>query len=77
MFISNKDKESINFSIKDLYSRVEILGRDLNAVLDKLTTKEEEADRLFEAQRKKRNTNALAYYYKNKAKKVAQSQSKE
>ena len=72
MFISTKDKEAINFSIQDLYSRVETLGRSLNAVLDKLTTKEEEVGKLTEAQRKKRNAYASAYYYKKKAEKAAQ-----
>ena len=72
MFISTKEKESINFSIKDLYSRVETLGRSLNAVLDKLTTREEEVNRLTEAQRKKRNAYASAYYYKKKAERAAQ-----
>ena len=72
MFISTKEKESINFSIKDLYGRVETLGRSLNAVLDKLTTKEEEAERFTEAQRKKRNAYASAYYYKKKAERAAQ-----
>lgn len=72
MFISTKEKESIDFSIKDLYSRVETLGRSLNAVLDKLTTREEEVNRLTEAQRKKRNAYASAYYYKKKAEKAAQ-----
>jgi len=77
MFISTKDKEAINFSIQDLYSRVEKLGRSLNAVLDKLTTKEEEVSRLTEAQRKKRNAYASAYYYKKKAEKAAQLKAKE
>lgn len=72
MFISTKEKESIDFSIKDLYSRVETLGRSLNAVLDKLTTREEEVNRLTEAQRKKRNAYASAYYYKKKAEKASQ-----
>ena len=77
MFISTKDKEAINFSIQDLYSRVEKLGRSLNAVLDKLTTKEEEVSRLTEAQRKKRNAYASAYYYKKKAERAAQPKAKE
>jgi hypothetical protein len=72
MFISTKDKEAINFSIQDLYSRVEKLGCNLNTVLDQLNTKEEEVSRLTEAQRKKRNAYASAYYYKKKAEKAAQ-----
>jgi hypothetical protein len=75
MFISTKDKEAINFSIEDLYSRVEKLGRSLNAVLDQLTTKAEttkveDKNKLSKARQAKRNAYAKAYYYKKKAEKA-------
>jgi len=70
MFISTKDKESIIFSIEDLYSRVEKLNRSLNAAIDKLAAKEEMGN-VLEAQRKKRNAYASAYYYKRKAEKAS------
>jgi len=77
MFISNKDKESINFSITDLYSRVDKLSRSLNAVLDKLTSPEVNLEKLTKAKREKRNAYASAYYYRKKAEKAAASQPKE
>jgi len=72
MFISNKDKESINFSITDLYSRVDKLSRSLNAVLDKLTSPEVNLEKLTKAKREKRNAYASAYYYRKKAEKASQ-----
>ena len=72
MFISSNEKQSMLLRIDTLESRVETLARSLNAVLDKLTTKEEDVGKLTEAQRKKRNAYASAYYYKKKAEKAAQ-----
>jgi hypothetical protein len=72
MFISSNEKQSMLLRIESLEDRVNTLARSLNAVLDKLTTKEEEVSRLTEAQRKKRNAYASAYYYKKKAERAAQ-----
>ena len=67
MFISTKEKIDLQAKVEALEMRVDQLARSLNAVLDKLTTKEEEVDKFTEAQRKKRNAYASAYYYKKKA----------
>ena len=79
MFISTKEKERINFSIKDLHSRVETLGRSLNAVLDKLTTREAEELKLrpvakvvTEKVRARRNAYARKYYARKRAEKAAE-----
>jgi hypothetical protein len=72
MFISSNEKQLILLRIDTLESRVETLARSLNAVMDKLTTKVEDKDKLLKAQRANRNAYAKAYYYKKKAEKAAQ-----
>ena len=72
MFISSNEKQSMLLRIETLESRVNTLGRSLNAVMDKLTTKKSEAKKLTEAEREKRNAYSRAYYYKKKTAKINQ-----
>ena len=76
MFISTKEKINLQARVEALEFRVDQMVQDLRAIADKLAAKEEIGNAL-EAQRKKRNAYASAYYYKKKAEKAAQSQPKE
>ena len=77
MFISTKEKINFQARIEALEMRVDQLSRSLNAVLDKLTSPEVNLEKLTKAKQEKRNAYASAYYYKKKAEKAAQSQTKE
>ena len=70
MFISTKEKIDLQARVEALEFRADRMVQDLHAVIDKLTTREEEVGRINEAQRKKRNAYASAYYYKKKAEKA-------
>jgi hypothetical protein len=77
MFISSNEKQSMLLRIDTLESRVETLGRSLNAVMDKLTTKQgEESRKIYEALKEKRRAYARDYYYRMKAKKAAVNSTK-
>lgn len=66
MFISSKDKEYILISIKDLYGRIDKLGRSINALHD------DKSHEISEKQREqiRRREYSKAYYNRKKAEKV-------
>ena len=70
MFISTREKINLQARVEALEFRVDQMVQDLHAMIDKLTTREEEVGRINEAQKKKRNAYASAYYYKKKAEKA-------
>jgi hypothetical protein len=66
MFISTREKINLQARVEALEFRADQMAQDLRAIADNLAAKEEIGN-VLEAQRKKRNAYATAYYHKRKA----------